>query len=162
MIFGSNRDSRLLLRLRRELLQDVIEQEILYYGVNLRNTRENVYGEAEVKYYNRPARLTCLIQTGEMNWSMDEFGPDMSRTISFAFNKEDFEDLKFRPDVGDIVEWHKGFYEIDSINENQFFVGKDEDYRLNQDELGKFGDSISVVLSAHLTRYTKLNIVDEA
>ncbi len=35
MLFGSNRDFDLLVNINRELLKDVVEQEILYYKVSL-------------------------------------------------------------------------------------------------------------------------------
>lgn len=159
MIFGSTNDARLLLHIRREFLQDVVEQEILYYKVDLDATQPNIYGEALEKFYWTPVRLTCLIRRTDQTWTADEFGPDLTRTPSFAFVREDFLDANFRPDVGDIIEWHNNFFEIDAINENQFFLGKDEDYRLFPEDLHRFGENISVVCQTHLTRYTKLNIV---
>jgi len=38
MIFGSNRDFNLLTKINRELLSDVVEQEILYYKLSLQDT----------------------------------------------------------------------------------------------------------------------------
>ena len=35
MLFGSNRDFELLVKVNRELLKDIVEQEILYYKLNL-------------------------------------------------------------------------------------------------------------------------------
>ena len=46
MIFGSNRDFNLLVNINRELLQDVIEQEILLYKISITDTTTNLYGEA--------------------------------------------------------------------------------------------------------------------
>ena len=67
-------------------------------------------------------------------------------------------DLNFRIDVGDIIEWNKNYFEIDSWNENQFFVGKDEHYRLDEQHTNEFGQSVSIVANTHLTRNTKLSI----
>ena len=38
MLFGSNRDFDLLVNINRELLKDVVEQEILYYKLSLDDT----------------------------------------------------------------------------------------------------------------------------
>ena len=46
MIFGSNRDFNLLVGINRELLSDVVEQEVLYYKLSLEETEANLYGEA--------------------------------------------------------------------------------------------------------------------
>jgi|SRR5574344_172280 hypothetical protein len=159
MLFGSKNDSLTLLGIRRELVQDIIEQEILYWKLDARNTQDNLYGEADTKYYWSPIRLTCLIKTGEQNWTDAVYGSDMGRIHTFAFIKEDLEDAGFRADVGDIVEWHKEYFEIDKIKENQFWLGKDENYRLDERLVQRYGESVSIVCTGHLARYTKLNII---
>ena len=99
-----------------------------------------------------------------MTWNMDEFGPDLTRTFQFAFIKDDLVDCGVMVESGDIIEWHKDYFEVDSYNENQFFMGKDEDYRIadgtngTEDETGRFGQSVSIVANTHMTRYSKLNI----
>jgi hypothetical protein len=42
MIFGSQRDFNLLIKINRELLSDVIEQEVLYYKMSLEETQANI------------------------------------------------------------------------------------------------------------------------
>ena len=42
MLFGSNKDFNLLVGINRELLKDIVEQEILYYKYNIEDT-ENDY-----------------------------------------------------------------------------------------------------------------------
>ncbi len=41
MLFGSNRDFNLLVGINRELLKDIVEQEILYYKFNIEDTEVN-------------------------------------------------------------------------------------------------------------------------
>ena len=38
MLFGSNRDFELLVKVNRELLKDIVEQEVLFYKLNLEET----------------------------------------------------------------------------------------------------------------------------
>ena len=42
MLFGSNRDFDLLVNINRELLKDIIEQEVIYYKINLDQTVANL------------------------------------------------------------------------------------------------------------------------
>ena len=44
MLFGSNRDFDLLVNINRELLKDIVEQEILYHKLSLEDTDVNLYG----------------------------------------------------------------------------------------------------------------------
>lgn len=166
MIFGSTRDSKVLQHIGREFVGQIVEQEILFYKVSLQDTSENIYGEAESRGFYRPVRLTCLIQRGDPTWTGQDYGPDYSRVTSFCFFKADFVDVGFKPEVGDIVEWDKNYYEIDSTVENQYHIGRDPWYRVDDgtndtiDRTGKFGYSVSIICGTHLTRYTRLNLVD--
>lgn len=157
MIFGSVNDVGTLLHIGRELVQDVVEQEILYYKISLEETVENIYGEASEKFYWTPLHLNCLIKRGDQDWQVQEYGPDMNRVTEFAFFKEDLRDKELLIEPGDIIEWSKDYFEVDGIKENQMFLGKDLDYRM-KDPTWKFGSSVSIVALTHLSRVTKLNV----
>ena len=59
MLFGSNRDFNLLVNINRELLKDIVEQEILLYKLSASNTDTNIYGEALQKTFLEPVKLNC-------------------------------------------------------------------------------------------------------
>ena len=160
MIFGSRRDFNLFVKINRELLSDVIEQEILYYKISLEETQANMYGEATSKTYWTPAKLNCLITRGDQVVTSDEFGPDLTRDVSFAFLREDLEVVNTVPEVGDIIMWHENYYEVDNTTENQLFLGKDNSYNLT-DYGAKFGASISIIAKCHLTRGDRVGIVQQ-
>lgn len=157
MIFGSINDVGTLLHIGRELVQDVVEQEVLYYKISLEETVENIYGEASQKFYWTPLHLNCLIKRGDQDWQVQDYGSDMNRITEFAFFKEDLRDRELLIEPGDIIEWSKDYFEVDGIKENQMFLGKDLDYRM-KDPTWKFGSSVSIVALTHLSRVTKLNI----
>ena len=151
MIFGSNRDFDLLVGINRELLSDVVEQEILYYKISLDDTEANIYGEALDKTYLEPTKLNCLITRGDQVVTVDEFGPDLGRDVSFAFLRRDLEDIQTVPEVGDIVVWSEDYYQVDKVGENQLFLGRDKSYNLT-DYGQNFGSSVSIIVDCHLTR----------
>ena len=103
MLFGSQKDFNVLTRIGRELLKDIIEQEIGYYKLSLADTQANLYGEATDKVYLDPVKLNCLITRGDQVISVDDFGPDLGREASFAFIRQDLVDSNTVPEVGDIV-----------------------------------------------------------
>jgi len=156
MIFGSNKDFNLLVNINRELLQDVIEQEILLYKLNIVDTSTNLYGEALEKTYLEPIKLNCLITRGDQVYDVDELGVDLGREASFAILKQDLRDINTVSEVGDIIMWQEDYYEVDAIKENQLFYGRDSDYNIAR--TGGYGDSISLVLDCHLTRADKVGI----
>ena len=157
MIFGSNRDFNLLVGINRELLKDIIEQEIGYYKLSLNDTQANIYGEALEKVFLNPVKLNCLITRGDQVVDVDEFGPDLGREASFAFIREDLVDANTVPEVGDIVLWQEDYYEVDTVRENQLFLGRDKSY--NIESYGSdFGSSVSIIVDCHLTRGDRVGI----
>jgi hypothetical protein len=151
MLFGSQRDFKLLTKINRELLSDIIEQEVLYYKISLEDSITNIYGESTEKIFNQPIKLNCLIVRGEQVVTVDDFGPDLTRTASFAFLRPDLFDTGTVPEVGDIVEWHNNYYMVDTVRENQLFLGKDNSYNLTNYG-SMWGASISIIVDTHLTR----------
>jgi hypothetical protein len=157
MLFGSNRDFDLLVNINRELLKDIVEQEILYHKISLQDTEANIYGEALEKSYYNAVKLNCLITRGDQVIDIQEFGPDLGREASFAFLRPDLEDTNVVPEVGDIIQWHNDFYEVDTVRENQLFVGRDKSYNLTN--YGKnFGSSLSIIVDCHLTRADRVGL----
>jgi len=156
MIFGSSRDFDLLVNINRELLKDIVEQEILIYKLNIADTSTNLYGEALQKTYLEPVKFNCLITRGDQVYDVDEFGIDLGREATFALLKRDLEDIQLVPEVGDIVMWHEDYYEVDNLTENQLFYGRNKDY--NIERTAGYGSSISLILNCHLTRADRVGI----
>ena len=159
MRFGSSRDIDLMINIGRELLHDIIEQEILYHKISLEDTDVNLYGESLSKSYWTAVKLNCLITRGDQVINIEDFGPDLGREASFAFIRKDLEDKSVVPEVGDIVEWHNDFYEVDTVRENQLILGSDSSYNLGSSTSG-FGRSLSIVIDCHLTRADRVGITE--
>ena len=159
MLFGSNRDFNLLTKINRELLTDRVEQEILYYKLSLEDTEMNIYGESLSKVFYTPSKINCLITRGDQVIDIDEFGPDLGREASFAFLRQDLVDIQVVPEVGDIVLWHEDYYEVDTVRENQLFLGKDNNYTFTGYG-AQFGSSISIIVDCHLTRGDKVGVAE--
>ena len=159
-MFGRFRDVLLINSINRELLPDIITQQVGYYKVSLGASTTNMYGEATDKFLSDPVLLNCLITRGEQTWSSDQWGPDINRSISFAFFLEDLKDQQVLPEVGDIIFWYENYYEVDGVTENQYFVGKIPEYSYSTG-LNNYGSSISVICNTHLVPADKLGITIE-
>ena len=157
MLFGSSRDFNLMTKLSRELIKDVVEQEVLYHKISLEDTDVNLYGEAMQKSYFNAVKLNCLITRGDQVIDIQEFGPDLGREASFAFIRQDLVDASVVAEVGDVLQWHNDFYEVDTVRENQLFVGRDSGYNLAS-YANNFGSSISIIVDCHLTRADRVGI----
>ena len=159
MRFGSDRDISLMVNIGRELLHDIIEQECLYHKISLEDTDVNLYGESLAKSYWNAVKLNCLITRGDQVISIEEFGPDLGREASFAFIRQDLVDKSVVPEVGDVIEWHKDFYEVDTVRENSLLLGTDNSYNIGSSTSG-FGRSMSIIVDCHLTRADRVGITE--
>lgn len=161
-LFGSKRDSSFIKKVNTELLDRVVSQEVDYYQYYLPDTKavdtQNLYGEASAqKSYYSPVRITCLLERGDQSYvGDDQFGVDVTQTMTFKFFKPRLIEAGLVPTAGDIVEVRGLYYELDQINENQFFLGKDADYPKSVGP--DFGESLSIICIGHYTRVTRLQI----
>ena len=156
-LFGSQRDFKLFAGINRELLSDVMEQEILYYKIALADTQANIYGEALEKTFMAPVKLNCRIESQQGSTEDSDFGSDYNKLVDYYFLREQMVDANVVPEVGDIVMWHENYYEIDTVIENQFFVGRDNNYQL-ESRNDKFGASIGILCKTHMTRADRVGI----
>jgi len=163
-LFGSSRDNSFIKKINTELLDNIIQQEVDYYKYYLSETKgssaANLYGEASSqKTYYTAVRLTCILDRGDQTYAADEqFGIDVSQAMTFKFLKPKLSEIGLVPAAGDIVEVRGAFYEIDQTNENQFIVGKDDDY--GKSVGAEFGESLSIICVGHYTRVTRLQITN--
>ena len=157
-LFGKNRDINLFHTINSELLRDIIQTEVAYYKFVLEQTIANVYGEAPMKNYYEPMKISCLIDKEAHSWSSDDFGSDVNQTINFSFLKHELRTLNLIPEIGDILLFRNSFFEVDSKNENQLIMGRDPNYAMST-ETSNHGDSFSIIVNTHLSRVEKLNLI---
>ena len=159
-IFGSLRDISTFKGLAREIVENVVSQEIGYYKYMLNESKRNVYGESTDRYYVGPVLINCLIERGDLSTNRMEQTIDVARPATFRFLKDHLVDANVVPEIGDIVMYNELYYEVDNVNENQFIIGKDNDYAYSQG-LENFGSSFSIVLTTHFTSGDKLGITKQ-
>jgi hypothetical protein len=165
-LFGTQRDVSLLRHINRELLGDIISQECIYYQFKTEDTKVNLYGEASgAKYYGEPVILNMLVDRGDNISPTSDMGVDYDRPMTFKFFADDLVDAKLVPDVGDIIMWYEGYWEVENTNANQLFVGKDPAYPYNVNPLNpgleNFGSNLSIMCVCHYVPADRVQITKE-
>ena len=148
--FFSDRDVNTFSTINKSLMGDVVGTTCIVYKISSEETQINVYGESTGmgKVYNPGVELDALIDSTDFDWNTDEFGPDAQQTVTFSFLRNNLIDKgNVVIEVGDVVEWNYAYFEIDTINENKLIGG-------NVDQ------NFDVVAQAHMTRQSKLNIIE--
>jgi len=157
-LFGKSRDISLFDNINSELLKDIIQTEVAYYKFALEQTKTNVYGEAPGKNYFEPLKIACLIDRQEESWSSDDFGSDINQQLTLKFLKKELKSINLVPEVGDIFLFRNNFFEIDSRSENQLIMGREAKYAIST-ETADHGVSFSIIVTAHMSRVEKLNLI---
>ena len=109
--------------------------------------------------HGKTALVNALTGTNTDSLS-EEQKRGMTIDLGFAFLRDDLKDASVSPQVGDIIMWYEGYYEVDSIVSNQLFVGKDPDYAYSEG-LDQFGYDVSIICQTHYVPADKLGITKE-
>jgi len=166
-LYGQMRDISMFRFINRELIQKIISQQVAFYKYNTTSTKVNMYGEAsEGRNFADPVLLFGLIETSQFEYPVSDFGPDFRWQVTYKFLKDDLVDANVYPDVGDVIYFQNGYWEIDNVSTAQFFMGKDPEYPYldaagnnpYEEDLGQFGYSVSVICNAHYVPSDRLNI----
>ena len=106
-----------------------------------------MYGESAKgkKIYKNGVQMNALVEADDFDFNTDEFGPDANQTVTFSFLRQSFIDASMVLDIGDLIDWNYGYFEVGSINENQL-IG------------GQFNQNYSVVASTFLIRKSSVQI----
>ena len=165
-LFGTQRDVSLIRNINRELLGDIITQQCAVYKLNLEETRVNIYGESSgAKYYQDPVLLNVLLERGDQTYNSSDMGIDYSREVEFRFLRDDLVDASLVIEPGDILLYYESYFEVDSIKDNQLFVGKDPRYPYIQNPLNpgleNFGANLSIICKTHYTPADRVQITRE-
>lgn len=165
-LFGRQRDINLFTTITRELMGDVITQQIAYYKIKLEETVTNIYGEAASgKFYGEPVLLNCLIQREDQQFPESDLGVDFTWAVTYKFLREDLIDANVVPEVGDIIMYYDNYYEVDDTNANQYLLGKNPSYNYAENPLNpgleQFGANYSIICNTHVVPADKVEITKE-
>ena len=151
--FLPQKDVDLLTRISKELVGDkknnkdgIINQEVIIYKISAQDTEVNMYGEtSQGKVFKPGVQVVALVDAEDQTTTTDEFGPDLQQNAVFSFLRQSLVDISYVVEIGDVIEWNSGYWEISSVNENQL-VG------------GQTSRNHSVVCNTFLVRISHLNI----
>ena len=135
-LYGGKRDAKLVASFNAEILNAIVDIEIEFFKLHVESSNSNIYGESTAKSYYDSILIPCLITKDDKNSVMDDYGHTYTRTSAFAISRDILERAGFYPEVGDIVFWDNEYYEIDGVDANQYFAGKNPETWPNGSEHG--------------------------
>jgi hypothetical protein len=196
-LYGEARDISMFRHINRELMGNIISQQCAFYKFRTDQTNTNIYGEsAGAKYYVGPILLYCLISLPDMEFPVSDQGVSFDWKPTFRFLRDDllgklqgdnsepdtFNTTGYKlndytdniygadlvPQIGDIILYENVYYEVETTNAAQYFVGKNPDYNNNPQPipgwnpgLEKFGWNTSIICQTHYIPADKVGITLE-
>jgi len=112
-LFITSRELDLISDITKELIKDVAGQKIFYYRVreDLSNVN-SLYREATEKVFDPPVELEALIEWGELTTKTDNFGVDVTNTVTVSIHYRDLLDKQVIVRAGDYFSYGASYYEI--------------------------------------------------
>jgi hypothetical protein len=156
-LFHGQRDASLVRKFNTELIVDIIDTEVALYKLSLNQTKTNIYDESDKKIYNRPIKISSIINRQPQTFEGTEFGQDYTQACDFGFIRETLKEIQTYVEVGDVIEYNGEYWEIDAIQENQYFGGKNPDYSFATE---RWGHNVSIIANTHLTRRSRIHVED--
>ena len=151
--YYSQKDRDTIKKFNQELIGDlsvgidgIIYQPVIIYKVSAYDTETNMYGEtADGKIYNSGVQISALVEADAQATTTDQFGPDLTQAALFSFLRQTLVDISYVIEIGDVIDWNSGYWEVSSISENEL-VGGQTDY------------NHSVICNTFLARISSLSI----
>lgn len=143
--FISERDVAFFKGLAREVVDDIVQNTIVLFKINLNETKINLYGESINKTWHPGIQLYALINKEQETTIYEGFGPDTQQNIVFKFDREMCEEKNIYPEVGDIIFFDTAYYEIDDTDELQYIGGQPD-------------NNFSIVCSTFMVNKSALNV----
>lgn len=143
--FLLGRDIELFKSIAREVVDDVIQNSIVLFKINLDDTKINIYGEALNKTWYPGVEMFALINKDPNTINYEGFGPDKGQNIEFRLDRWVCEEKNAYPETGDVIYFDNSYYQVDNTSEVQF-VG------------GQTYNNFSIVCSTFMVRKSDLNI----
>jgi len=143
--FSLGRDIEFFKSIARELVDDVIQNTIVLFKINLNETKINIYGESTNKTWHPGVEVFALVDKEPETARYEGFGLDTDQNITFKLDRWMLEEKNSYPEVGDVIKWNESYFEIDNTNEIQMAGGQTY-------------NSFSVVCSTFMVSKSNLNI----
>jgi hypothetical protein len=122
--FILGRDVNFFKSIARELVDDVVQNTIVLFKINLNETKINLYGESVNKTWYAGVELYALLQKDAEISIYEGFGPDTTQNITFKVDRFMCEEKNTYPEIGDVIYFDGSYYEIGNTNEVQFVGGQ--------------------------------------
>ena len=123
--FVLDREIAFINAISKELIQNVVGQEIEYYSINLVQTKTHrLYQEAVKKTWSAPVKVNALVMWNNSGVTSTNFGIDAKYNTEIYFHTQELIERNLVPKEGDFIEFGQVYFEITSVTQPQIIFGQ--------------------------------------
>jgi len=129
-LFVGSREIDFFNDIAREVMKDVVGQDIYYYSIDYARTLvHDVYQEAPQKIFDHPIVLSARVQWNESELNTGHHGHDAIRQLEIHLHQRDLIRTRINIKLGDFVSYGDTFYEVVGVTSPDTIAGQIE-YRM--------------------------------
>ena len=123
--FITDREIAFINQVNKELLQQVIGQDVNYYAISVEKSRAHkLYNEAVKKVWSPPVKVNALVLWDNPSTASTAQGLDAKYNCDVYFHTTELNERNVLPKEGDFVEFGQVFFEITSVTQPQIVFGQ--------------------------------------
>lgn len=144
--FVAPRDYNFFQNISRELVDAVVQTQVFFHKLIVQNSKVNIYGESLDKAYYDGVSIFAIVEYNDESVDYESgLGQDSVQEVTFRFNQETLAIKDVYPEIGDVIKFVDGYYEITNTNASQL-VG------------GQAANNFGITCNTYLMRKSQLNI----
>jgi hypothetical protein len=110
------------------LIQDTVQQEIIYYAISYEESRvHDVYDEAVTKEYLQPIRINARVEFNQVATKTEGGTLDSSYSLTVQLHSEECRQRNLNPREGDFIEFGQVIFEVTTVGHAQPVFGQIND-----------------------------------
>ncbi len=111
-----------------ELVQDVVQQEIVYYAISFEESRvHDVYDEAVLKEFLQPVRINARVEFDQVATQAKGGTLDSNYELSVQLHPDECRQRNISPREGDFIEFGQVVFEVTTVGYSQPVFGQIND-----------------------------------
>lgn len=123
--FVTTREAGLIDGWIRELVQDFVQQEVIYYAISQEESRvHDVYDEAVYKEYLQPVRVNARVKFNQVATAAKGGALDSNYSLSVQLHPDECRQRNVVPREGDFIEHGQVVFEITTVGYTQPVFGQ--------------------------------------
>ena len=123
--FITNKEFDFIEKINRELIQEFVGQEVIYYAISTEHTVSNdLYNESIDKVWFSPVKINARVEWDNPGVSTTNLTLDSKYSLNVFFHTDELIDRNVKAKEGDFLEFGQVIFEITAVTQPELVYGQ--------------------------------------